>query len=376
MEGEKKIMHYRKAILLLMFGIFSSFVLFGSLPDSPSGVSLFDLKFENPQVAVSWNTSDYILFVGPSIEIVVSMYYKIFIDDTDPSYNWSVTAANNSWLTGSGTFLDPYVIEGLYIDAGGLGGMISIWNSDKFFIIRNNWFNYSGPYGHDNGVLLQFAKNGVIENNIFTYTHIGVLAELLCDNTIISDNIMISDHTTAGFGKGIDVQWSDNVTVINNKIRNHYSAVKVLDSSNVTVDSNYLENNIFDIYDAPPLELERSNDSSMIRNKLAGAYADAAFRISEVDSSGNTIINNTAITGEPLSFGPETAGVTLNSPKLQATPADTILIDQSHNNLIAHNRLLRSGSGVGSIQGFDIFVLMGMFGLISVLIVAIRRKKQ
>ena len=369
-------MNYRRAILLLMFGIsFSSFFLFANSPSSPSGVSSYDLRFENPQVAVSWNASDYINFTGPSIEIGISMYYKIFIDDTDPSYNWSVTAANYSWCTGAGTFLDPYVIEGLYIDAGGYGGMISIWNSDKFFIIRNNWFNYSGPYGHDNGVLLQFAKNGVIENNLFTYTNIGVLAELLCDNTIISDNIMISDHTTAGFGKGIDVQWSNNVTVINNKIRNHYSSVKVLDSSNVTVDSNYMENNIFDIYDAPPLELERSNDSSMVRNSLAGAYADAPFSISELDSSGNTIINNTAITGEPLAFGPETAKVRLNSPKLQATPADTILIDQSHNNLIAHNRLLRSGSGVGSIQGFDIFVLMGMFGVISVLLVVIKRKK-
>lgn len=65
---------------------------------------------------------------------------------------------------------------------------------------------------------------------------------------------------------------------------------------------------------------------------LAGVYAADAFRIGEVDSSGDTITDNTVITGEAWSFGPETAGVYLNAPKLQADSVDAILIDDSHRN--------------------------------------------
>ncbi len=222
------------------------------------------LEFKNPNIAVTWNTADYINFTGPPIKVdpFVWWYYRIFIDDSDPNYNWSITAANNSWCTGSGTFSDPYIIEGLYIDAGGIEGMISIWHSDKFFIIRNNWFNFSGPNEHDDGVLLRYAENGLIENNIFTYTHTGVLLEHFSNNNTISDNIMISDHTTVGLGgRGIDIYQSDNVTVSNNKIRNHYYPIGVWMSVNVTVEDNYLENNIFDVFEAPPLELDLCNDS-------------------------------------------------------------------------------------------------------------------
>ena len=268
------------------------------------------------------------------------------------------------------------LIENLYINPQGYGGMIYIKNSDKFFIIRNNWFNYSGPNEHDDGVLLQFTKNGLIENNIFTYIHKGVLFEHLCNNNTISDNIMISDHTTAGLGRGIDIQNSENVTVINNKVRNYYSPISAVNSVGVIFDSNYAENTIFISFGAPPLRLKRSNDSSIINNVLAGAFADAAFRIGEIDSSGNTITDNTVVTGELWSFGPETAGAILNTPKIQADSVDTILLDESNNNLIAHNRLLRSGSDGGAIQGFDIFILMGMFGVISVLLIIMKRKRQ
>ncbi len=333
---------------------------------------LVDLKFKNPSVSVSWNVSEYINFTGPPIKLdpLSELYFRIFIDDTDPNYNWSVTAANNSWCTGSGTFADPYVIEGLYIDAGGYGGMISIWNSDKFFVLRNNWFNFSGPYGGDAGVLLRFVENGLIENNIFTYTKLGVKITQISSNIMVLDNIMISDHTTAGFGTGIDVQLSENVTVNNNKVRNYYSPIGVLNSVNATIENNYLENNIFDVYDAPPLKLYRCSNSTMVRNTFAGAYADAAFLISEINSTGNIITNNTPVTGELPTFGPETSA----APKLQADSVAQILIDNSNYNTIAHNILLRSDSSLAAVPGFNPLIVIGMIGVISVLMVLLKRK--
>ena len=48
----------------------------------------------------------------------------IYINDDDPNFNWSKTAADNDWCSGSGTYSDPYIIENLYINANGYGGLL------------------------------------------------------------------------------------------------------------------------------------------------------------------------------------------------------------------------------------------------------------
>ena len=326
--------------------------------------------------AVSWDVADYINFTGPSINVSVIFNFRIFIDDNDPNYNWSKTASENSWCTGSGTYSDPYIIENLYINAQGFGGMILVKNSNKFFIIRNNWFNYSGSEEFDLAVLLQFTENGLIDENIITYVHGGINMISFSYNNTFSNNIMISDQTTAGPGRAIEIQ-SDNNTAYNNRIRNFYMPVGAFGSDQVIIDSNYAENTIIDTLGSAPIYLSRCDNSSIVRNVLAGAYVGDAWLIGEVASSGNIIMNNTVTTGELWSFGPETAGAILNAPKLQADPVDTILLDQSNNNLIAHNRLLKGDSGAGAIPGFNIFILMGMIGVISViLLIIIKRNKH
>ncbi|GAH40211.1 unnamed protein product, partial [marine sediment metagenome] len=40
---------------------------------------------------------------------------NILIDDLDPTKNWSYTASQYDWCSGSGTWNDPYIIENVTI---------------------------------------------------------------------------------------------------------------------------------------------------------------------------------------------------------------------------------------------------------------------
>lgn len=343
-----------------------------------SDFSSYDLEFS----AVSWNVSDYINFTGPPIEAGhITRIFRIFVDDNDPSYNWSITALNNSWCTGSGTEIDPYVIENLYINGNGTGGMIFIRDSDKHFIIRDCWFNFSGPNEYDVGVLVQYATNGLIVNNSFTYTHAGVITENSISNVTVDNNIFISDHTTTGWGRAIKVAVdSYDVVVSNNKIRDYYSGIRVSQSVNITVNSNYIENNVWEGFIGSPFVGSRINETKIIRNVFAGSFTDTStFIVSDTGGQGNTVINNTVGAGDPWVFGPETAETFLISPQLSQGPSCQIsLIHNSSNNLIAHNVLhgfIEEGNDE-TIHVFDIVILIGMFGVISVLIAIIRRRNQ
>lgn len=380
-----------------MLGLLT-FIVLGSLPlvlvseveyDSESSPIGFNLESS----VGSWNKSDYTTFVGPPIHYVLNRYYRIYINDNDPSYNWNITASSNSWLTGNGTSVDPYVIENLYFDGEGIGGLIYIRNSDKFFIIKNNWFDNSGPNEFDTGVLLAYSENGIVTNNIFTYVHRGVEMHALSSNNIVSNNYMLSDHTSAGLGRGVHVSSDDN-TIYNNTIKNFYDAIYIGQSDGVIVDSNYVENTIWQHWEGSPIYLKNSNHSSVVRNTLAGAWALSQFNVSQFNSSGNTIENNTVVIPNESS----TVVTTSNVPKISqgATGVD---LYKSNYNLIAHNVMLAGSEdddeppvitvpddvdpddeiipGETPIrQDLNIFILVGVLGLISVLLVIAKLKQR
>lgn len=370
---------------MVCLGLFV-FLFLGFIPsfftDKGDNIPESDI-FNLDSSAVSWNKADYINFTGPPIHYVLDRYYRIYIDDADPNYNWTKTASENSWLTGSGTEGDPYIIENLYIDAEGIGGGIFITNTNMSFIIRDNWFDNSGPNEFDVGVLLARTGNGVIDNNIFTYVHRGVEIHKLSFNNIVSNNYMVSNHTAAGLGRGIHIS-SGNNTLYNNKILNFYDAIYIGQANSVIADSNYVENTIWENYTASPIFLTLSNYSSIVSNTFAGSWAFSSFNVSEVDSSENTITNNTVVPGETIVFGPN-----MSAPQLQQGGGSGVQLEKSHHNLIAHNIMLEATSdnpeetedlpipGAGNIiQGFDLFILFGVFGVISVLLIMAKRRRH
>jgi len=120
----------------------------------------------------------------------------IFIDDTNPSYNWSKTADDNDWCSGSGSEIDPYRIENVIIYGNKSGNCIEIKNSNKYFIIKNCTLSNSGsPFS---GIYLDHADNGIIENNTCSFNQIGIYI-YYSDNITIHNNSAFSNTVTGIF---------------------------------------------------------------------------------------------------------------------------------------------------------------------------------
>ena len=87
---------------------------------------------------------------------------KIYIND-----NWS-DAKLAGICTGNGTDTNPYIIEDLIIDGGGLGTCILIENSTDYFKIENCSVSNCGSNTYDAGIKLISVNNGNLTNNVCT----------------------------------------------------------------------------------------------------------------------------------------------------------------------------------------------------------------
>jgi len=97
---EIKSFHFKTKISLIL-SIILIIVIVNKIPYY-SDVNLKKVKFDDIHLSE-------INFVNP-----------IFINDTDPSYDWSKTAADNDWCSGTGSFSDPYVIKNIVVNGNGL----------------------------------------------------------------------------------------------------------------------------------------------------------------------------------------------------------------------------------------------------------------
>jgi len=140
----------------------------------------------------------------------------IFIDDSDPRKNWSYTASHYDWCSGSGTWIDPYVIENVTIDGQGLGSSIKIANSSAYFIIKNCTTYNSGTDTFNAGIYLFQTDNGIIlENNCSYNNRYGFYLRYSSNNTL-SGNIANS-NSQIGFILG----WGGNNTLLGNIANNN-----------------------------------------------------------------------------------------------------------------------------------------------------------
>jgi len=104
---------------------------------------------------------------------------------------------NNNWTdvktagicTGEGTESDPYIIENLVIDGGGLGNCILIENSDVFFKIQYCVFNNTGDEYYDAGVKLIDVDNGQLLNNNASGDAFGFYLNRSNNNIIVGNRL-------------------------------------------------------------------------------------------------------------------------------------------------------------------------------------------
>lgn len=143
----------------------------------------------------------------------------IFIDDSDPNYNWSKTASENAWCSGSGSWADPYIIEDITTNY-----TITVWGSNVHFKIMNCVF-----IGNSAGIHLSGVENGIIvDNQIYDG---GRLRLYSCNLTIVSDMIFNNSE-------GIDTGYSRDLLITANTFNSVRFGIKAYNCNYSVISSN------------------------------------------------------------------------------------------------------------------------------------------
>ena len=205
----------------------------------------------------------------------------IHIDDSATgvgAHNWT-WAETQPWCSGSGTFSDQYIIDGLNITARGVGNGILIGNSSKYFIVRNCKIIESGSINYDAGIHLDHAGNGTLINNNCTFNKLATYLYYSDNTTVLGNTANYNDY-------GIYISYSDNTTVSGNTAYNNQEiGIYLYASNNNTVSGNTAYNNqkigIYIVSDNTTVSGNTANN-----NNMYGIYLLA--------SDNNTVSGNTA----------------------------------------------------------------------------------
>ena len=334
------------------------------------------------------NVSDYIKFTGPpvtydpyekpNVKFRINIAYRPRVNYTwlneanYSNYHWNKWAAEYEWCSGSGTPNDPYIIENLFFDLQGVGGGMLIEDSREHFIVRNCWFNHSGRGELDAGIYIIKSGNGTITNNIFTNIQRSVLIHLNGDinitNINITNNYIVGYNTGRGGADGGGFQLCsepgcESVLFEGNKLINCYYPIHIWGIRNTTIKNNYILNTAFEDMKVP-IKLVEVNDSKVIYNAFDGLYSKLETFVLIIGGSGNNIVkNNTQVVNSTAS-----SSASVCMPKFSSSTDTNLLeLENCYNNLIAHNRVYISRSGA-NILGYDIFVILGVLGIISMIV--------
>jgi parallel beta-helix repeat protein len=125
-----------------------------------------------------------------------------------------VIASDADWVTfaasGSGTAIDPWIIEDFTIDCGGAGSAIAISGTTDHAIIRDGFVNDTGPGALDCGISMIGASNIDLDRMAFEWCSLGIAAVSSSDLNI---NSTIVRYAMAGTAIGFD---DVHDTVVNN----------------------------------------------------------------------------------------------------------------------------------------------------------------
>jgi len=287
------------------------------------------------------NTSD-LLIINDTSDVVEHLQLKsngfynltgsIYIDDTDPNYNWSKTVADNEWCSGSGTFSDPYIIEDIYMNQTGIDTpSITIKNSNSYFIIRNcSIYRCVGIY-------LKNTSHGNLTENYFEW-----LYHIPYDYSIQGEDILIDECSDINFyDNQINLIWimffnSTQCTLANNKLVNSF--LYPYESTYLSITDNKLSGYSipgFLSYGEARIKTYSVNNSMISGNSIVIANPKMGYFGISFDGNGSSIINNniTFIDVDGYKFGMTWTSI--------------------YTNIIDNNRLY----GCGFMHGADIYTL-------------------
>lgn len=255
------------------------------------------------------------------INVTPKKSYNVASFTIDDTHLWGRTWENVSltypWCSGSGSMIDPYIIENISINGAVNGLCLTIMNSEVYFIVRNcTFYNaYDGSNGH--GIYLYNVTHGTIFNNTCSNNYLdGIFTWWDCYNNTISENI-IKDNDRNGI-------WllEDNFTkIIGNEIKNNtMSGIHLQKCVNTTISNNNISRNQNGIYSENYLSEYGFNHTI----------------------SGNTI-NNNSVYGIHLKSNYNTR-ITRNI--IENNTQYGIYLDGCPNNTILYNNLSKNDCGI------------------------------
>ncbi|MFW9820122.1 MAG: nitrous oxide reductase family maturation protein NosD, partial [Candidatus Thorarchaeota archaeon] len=149
-------------------------------------------------------------------------------------FTWNQFVDLFSWIYGSGTRSDPYIIEGLTIDGEGSGSCIQIKNSKVFFQIVNCTIINSGYNDYDAGIKLSNVSNSqILTNNCSLNKENGILLIKSSNNKILGNNV---DNNFIG----ISFNKSYDNTITENLVNENYLGILLNECCNITIKGNLM----------------------------------------------------------------------------------------------------------------------------------------
>jgi len=289
-------------------------------------------------------------------------YKNITIDDLPGSSNNWAWAENQVWCSGSGTLLDPYIIEGHILNMSRSIDGVKISNShNKHFMIRNCTFKWDGITNSIlmTGIYLLNTTDGLIEDNLIYHLGYGIVLED-CENINIVGNIIydhvdgiklsnsnlnnIMGNNASNNTLGIYLYFCDNNIVSGNTANYNNDGIYLEESYNNTISgntangnadngiysyfcdyNNITENTVNDNYDG--VKIDTSSDNNFIEGNTANDNTRAGIYLAISDY--NNITDNTC----------------------QGNNDGIYLEDDCDNNLITYNNLNNNQLGLEMYYG-------------------------
>lgn len=330
-----------------------------------SSIFITNLNFKNSEF------SDGINLDKENLEIS-KVSGKIHIDDANPSMNWSV-AKKDGICTGNGTYSEPYVIEDLMIDGGGLGSCILIENSTAYFRIELcNLYN-SGDYPTA-GIMLNNTSNGHLIDNICSPNFSGISLYNSHNNTVIGntannyntgygillwncDNNTISGNTANHNSAGISLHLGGaaNNIITGNILRSNYYGIQVWSA----VRNNNISNNIISKNSVCGIEIKGTNsDNLMYLNCFTdnglNAYDSGSNNRWDNGTMGNYWNNYTGSDSDDNGIGDVPYNISGAAGNQDNFPLMKCPISTS-----------QDGEGI---PGYNLFILLGILSILTIYI--------
>ncbi len=258
-------------------------------------------------------------------------------------------------IRGSGTALDPWIIEYYDINGSGYGYCIFVGNTTEHFIVRNCYLHEasgteSWPYYLNCGLMQYNVRNGRIEHNNISYNSYGANLHS-SDYNVLFNNTFISNEIY-----GVRIYYSDINKFANNTVIESETGIYLDFAIGCNFTNNTLIKNGFYIYGSAleywnTHEIDTSNEVNakpvrFIKNQTSGLVSTGAGQVILANCTYFTVtdqdISNSSV-GISLGFS---SNNTIFRNIVTYNQVWGIYLSYSRDNNITGNTLLQNDMGV------------------------------